>query len=85
MEVLVAQLCLTICDPINCGPLGSSVCGILQAKNTGVGCYSLLQGILPTLGSNPGLLPCSRFFTIWVIRGYWCLLFIEHHPNIFGK
>ena len=25
-------------------------------KNTGVGCHSLLQGILPTQGSNPGLL-----------------------------
>ena len=25
-------------------------------KNTGVGCHSLLQGIFPTQGSNPGLL-----------------------------
>ena len=25
-------------------------------KNTGVGCYSLLQGIFPTQGLNPGLL-----------------------------
>ena len=25
-------------------------------KNTGVGCHSLLQGIIPTQGSNPGLL-----------------------------
>ena len=38
-------------------------------KNTGVGCCTLLQGIFPTLGSNPGFLHCSRFFTIWVIRG----------------
>ena len=29
-------------------------------KNTGVGCHFLLQGILPTQGSNPGLLPCRR-------------------------
>ena len=28
----------------------------LQAKNTGVGCHSLLQGIFLTQGSNPGLL-----------------------------
>ena len=27
-------------------------------KNTGVGCYLLLQGIFPTQGSNPGLLHC---------------------------
>ena len=26
-----------------------------KSKNTGVGCHSLLQGIFPTQGSNPGL------------------------------
>ena len=30
--VLVAQLCLTFCDPIDCSPPGSSVHGILQAR-----------------------------------------------------
>ena len=29
-------------------------------KNTGVGCHSLLQGIFPTQGSNPGLLHCRQ-------------------------
>ena len=29
-------------------------------KNTGVGSHSLLQGIFPTQGSNPGLLYCRR-------------------------
>ena len=29
-------------------------------KNTGVGCHSLLQGILPAQGSNPGLLHCRQ-------------------------
>ena len=29
---LVAQLCLTLCDPMDCSPSGSSVCGILQAR-----------------------------------------------------
>ena len=28
--------------------------------NTGVGCHSLLQGIFPTQGLNPGLLNCRR-------------------------
>ena len=32
VKVLVAQLSLTFCDPMECSPLGSSVCGILQAK-----------------------------------------------------
>ena len=32
MCVLVAQLCLTLCDPVDCSPPGSSVHGILQAR-----------------------------------------------------
>ena len=32
MTVLVAQLCLTLCDPMACGPPGSSVLGNLQAR-----------------------------------------------------
>ena len=30
--MLVAQSCLTLCDPKNCGPPGHSVHGILQAR-----------------------------------------------------
>ena len=33
----------------------SSVHGDSLGKNTGVGCYALLQGIFPTQGSNQGL------------------------------
>ena len=54
---LVTQSCPTFCDPLDCSLPGSSVHGILQAKNTGVGCHFLLQGIFPTQGSNLGLLP----------------------------
>ena len=31
-EILVVQLCLTLCDPLNCSPPGSSIHGILQAR-----------------------------------------------------
>ena len=37
-------------------------------QNTGVGSHSLLQGIFPTQGSNPGLPHCRRFFTSWTTR-----------------
>ena len=37
-------------------------------KNTGVGCYTLLQGIFPTQGSSPGLPHCRRIFTIRATR-----------------
>ena len=32
MKVLVTQSCLTLCDPMDCSPPGSSVHGILQAR-----------------------------------------------------
>ena len=32
MKLLVAQMCPTLCGPIDCSPPGSSVCGILQAR-----------------------------------------------------
>ena len=32
MEVWVAQLCLTLCDPMDCSPPASSVHGIFQAR-----------------------------------------------------
>ena len=49
----VTQLCLTLCDPMD-----YTIHGILQ--NTGVGSRSLLQGIFPTQGLNPGLLHCRH-------------------------
>ena len=58
-ESEVAQSCLTLCDPMDCSPPGSSSRGILQAS-TGVGCHFLLQGIFLTQGSNPGLPHCRQ-------------------------
>ena len=52
----VTQLCLTLCDPMDCSPPGFSVHGDSPGKNTGVSCHSLLQGIFPTQRLNPSLL-----------------------------
>jgi len=57
---LVAQSCLTLCDPVDCSLSGSSVHGDSPGKNTGVGCHALLQGIFPTQGLNPGLSHCRQ-------------------------
>ena len=52
MCVLVAQFCLTLCDPMDCSPPGSSVHRIFQARIlTGMGWHALLQGIFLTQGS----------------------------------
>ena len=56
---LVAQLCLILCDPMDCSLPSSSrlLCPWdFPGKNSGVGCHSLLQRIFPTQGSSPGLL-----------------------------
>ena len=52
---LLARLYLTLCDPMDCSPLGSSIHGISQARLLGVGGHLLLQGDLP----DPGIKPMS--------------------------
>ena len=54
------HLCLTLCDHVDCNRPGSSVHGILQARNTGMSCHALLQGIFQTQASNPWLLHCRQ-------------------------
>ena len=71
--MLVAPLCLTLCDTVDCCPPGSSVHGILQARILGVGCHSLLQGIFPTQGSNLGLLHCRQILYHLSHREAHCL------------
>ena len=58
-EVKFAQLCLTLCDPLDCSSWSST------GQHTRVDTLSLLQGIFPTQGSNPGLV--GRFLVIVLI------------------
>ena len=60
MYIYIAQLCPTLCKPMDYSPPGSPVHGIFSSKNTGVGCYFLFQGIFPTQGWNPGLPHCRQ-------------------------
>ena len=55
------QLCLTLCDPMDCSPPGFSIHWDSPGKNTGVGCQFLLQEIFLTQGSNPCLLSLLRW------------------------
>ena len=73
MLVLVAQSCLTLCDPMDCSPPGSSVHGILQGRIWDwVAQRPLLQGTFPTQGSNLSLLHCRQ------------ILYHLSHPGTFG-
>ena len=70
VKVKVTQSCPTLCDPMDYSLPGSSVHGILQAKqNTGVGSRSLLQRIFPTQGLNPGLLHCRQILFLLSHQG----------------
>ena len=65
--MLVIQSCLTLSDPVDCSPPGSSVHGILQAR-------ILEWGAISRVSSWPRdqtQLSClaGRFFTVWASRG----------------
>ena len=68
---LVTQLCPTICDTMDCGPQGFPAYGDSPGKNNGVGSLSLLQGIFPTQGSNPGLQHYRRILHHLSHQTYW--------------
>ena len=54
-EVKATQLCPTLCDPMD-----YTAHRILQARILAWVSVSLLQGIFPTQGSNPGLRHCRQ-------------------------
>ena len=56
----VAQLCLTLRNTMGCSLPGSSAHWIFQARVVEWAAISLLQGILPTQGSNPGPPHCRQ-------------------------
>ena len=67
VKVLVAQLCLTLCNPMDCSH------GIPQARVLEwVAIHSLLQGLFPTQGSNASL---PHFRQI--------LYLLSHQENLF--
>ena len=55
IKVNVAQSCLTLCNPWTLYSPWNS-----PGQNTGVGSLSLLQGIFPAQGLNPGLPHCRQ-------------------------
>ena len=91
LKVLVIQSCPTFWDPMDYSPPGSSVHGILQAKiletqNTKIlenGCHSLLQGIFPTPGSNPGLPLCRQILYHLSHQRILSMCRISHKNNEF--
>ena len=57
-----AQLCLTLCDSMNCSPSGSSVPGISQARIQEWVAISFSRGLSLTQGLTLCLLHCRQIF-----------------------
>ena len=64
----VEQSCLTLCDPMDCGPPDSSVLGILWARILEWVAIPFSRG--SSLPRNQTQVSCiaGRFFTIWATR-----------------
>ena len=67
-KVLIAQLCLTLCNPMDCSPPGSSIHGILQARTLEWIAVPFSRG-----SSQPRdwtLVSCiaGRLFIVWATR-----------------
>ena len=65
MKVLVSQSCPTLCDPLDCSPLGSSVHGILQARIVEWVAIPFLRGSSWPKDWIHISHKADRFFTVW--------------------
>ena len=73
----VALLCLTLCNPTDCSPLGSSFHGDFPGQNTEVFCNSLLQWT--TFCQNSPLWPIHPG---WPYTA-WLIVSLRHeHPHL---
>ena len=85
MRAKSLQLCLTLCDPMDCSPPGSFVHGILQDKNTGVNRRDRLWSIFLSGGSNLRLLCLLHWQGFWFFlttSATWkAHIFIRLDPN----
>ena len=67
--VLVTQSCLTLSDPMDCGPPASSVHGILQARILEWIAIPFSRGSSRPRAHTQASRIAGRFLTIWATRG----------------
>ena len=68
IESEVAQSCLTLCDPMDCSPPGSSVHGILQARVPEWVAISFSRGSSQPRDWTQVSCTAGRRFTVWATR-----------------
>ena len=64
----VTQLCLNLCDPMNCSPPGSSVHGILQERIVEWVAIPFCRGSSPPRDRTWVSCITGRFLTVWATR-----------------
>ena len=65
VKAVVTQSCLTLCDPMDCNPPGSSVHGILQARILGWVALPSSRGSSQLWDQTWVSCIEDRFFTVW--------------------
>ena len=82
----VAQSCPTLCDPMDCGPLGSSIPRILQARILEWVTIPFSRGSSQPKDWTQVSFITGKFFTIWttkeIILYEWC--YPSEHLKIFS-
>ena len=87
-KVLVAQSDPTLCNPIDCSPPHSSICGILQARILEWVAIPFSRGSSPFRDQTRVSCIAGRFFTVWATRKApdntyivlkYCLIFIPQN------
>ena len=68
VKVLVAQLCRTLCDSVDCNPPGSYILGILQARILEWVAIPFSRGFSWLRVWTQVFCMAGRFFTIWATR-----------------
>ena len=68
LNVLVAQPCLTLCDPVDCSPPGSSVLEIFQARILEWVAISFSRGSSQPRDRTRVSCTAGKFFTDWITK-----------------
>ena len=79
VKVLVTQLCL--CDPMDCSPPGSSICGILQAGILEWIAMPFSKGCSQPRDQTWVSHMAGKFFSIWATRKVFFLYMCIHTVN----
>ena len=81
VQVLVIRSCLTLCDPMDCSPPGSSVHGICQARILEWVPIPFSKGSSQPRDQTRVFCIAGRFLTVWAIHPMWLAAISTLYPH----